>query len=128
MFIFQKDGPAENLHEKKLQLLRNLIWWNPQNSVEFDEEDQVFRDELLNKGVSYCWIAGGTLGIGLWNVRSALKLRKITSNKAWFISFVMTGITSLTLNRLYFALKFEGLEYVAKKYVLPGVDKKPLQK
>lgn len=128
MFIFQKDSPTENLQEKKLQVLKHLIWWNKHYSIEFDEEDQVFREDLLRRGVSYCWLGVGMLGIGSWNLRWMLKQRKITSRRAWKVASIMFGMTALTMSRFYFALKFDGLDYVAKKYALSDSVKQPKPK
>lgn len=127
MFLFQEDRPAENLHEKKLQVLKHLVWWNTSYSIAFDEEDLVFRQELLRQGTSYCWLGAGMLGMGAWNVRWMLQQGKVAPRVSWMFGASILLTIGLTMSRVYFALKIDGLDYVAKKYVLQSPVQLPHQ-
>ena len=128
MFLFQEDRPADCLREKKLQLLKHLLWWNTDYSVAFDEQDRLYRDELLRQAINSCWIGAGLLGISGWNFRYLLRQGAVTPKTAWILATSIFGTVGLATSRVYFTLKIEALDYVTSKYLLPARAQQPLQK
>lgn len=118
MFIFQKDTETNNIDEKKVQILRNLIRRNDKYAIEFDEEDWGYRDEVLKRVVAYCWIGAGLVGIGGWNVRRMVRGGQIDKRQGLGVGLFIVGVTSLVMSRYYFSVKYDALDYVAQKYVV----------